>query len=595
MPEYPARRNGDAPRLNPDFSRVPADVLRATHPIYDAYINRWLMYLDLYEADNLGRYVDRHERESASSHRARINRIQYRNFCGPVADLYTHYIFSKPIVRTSAAETGNTSLRKGATPIRKGNLRLVKGTGSSLRGPAQEWEAWLKNVDRRGSDIDRFMSDTARFAFVFGHMFVAVDMPTIAQAPRTEAERKKMHLQPYLCQYFPTEAVNWELDEDESLVWIRFRELAVNNQSPWEARTRDQYEAIQLLADPRLARKNTYYRTQSPGRARYRTWTRNEWVVHDIVGDQVKVVGQGTHDLGEVPVAVVYYRKLSRYPFIGQSLLSDIALLNKDIMNLDSLISEAIYQQTINILVMGRQPLQKKEEVLGPDNILYYTGDRAPYFISPSTAPVSFMEQRIVGLRDEIYRLAKLGGGLGLQPQSVPSGVAAAFEFNETNKMLTERADELQNAEALIQALWFRWMHQEPQGQVDYPDDFSVQSFQEQLQFVRDAKTSVRSPTFKREIEKQAVKHMLPHADEETLDRIIREIEVVADSIDSFSGPVYYDPITQEVKAPSQQQPGAVVGPLASLLAPEEQAQEQVPPEQGQQMPAQGADGGQAA
>jgi hypothetical protein len=297
--------------------------------------------------------------------------------------------------------------------------------------------------------------------------------------------------------------------------------------------------------------------------ARYRTWTRDEWRIHDVEGNQVTFVDSGKNPLGEVPVVVVYNRPSSRYGFLGQSLLYDIARLNIAILNLDSLIDESVYQSVLNILVIGRQPDEREELVTGPNNVLEYAGDRPPYFLSPSTAPIAFMEDRIQRFREEIYRLAKLGGGLGLEPRSAPSGVALAFEFNETNAVLAERADELENAEQGVHRLWYKWLDADFRGLIDYPDDFAVQSFQEELQLVTAGKQAIRSPLFRKELEKRAARRLLRNAAPDLIDEIGREVDFIPEAVESFTGPVFYDPLAQAIKQPTDPNP---IGQLGQLL-----------------------------
>lgn len=602
-PQEPAALRSDA--------SVSAKVLTATHPIYDQFINRWLQFLDLYEGENLGKYIHRHARESSTSHEERVKRIAYRNFCAPVVDLYVHYLFSKPITRTAGerAVTLPSERRREAPVLRqKGTLTLIQGGkeaptsggGKPNTGTDGDWERWLLDVDHNGSTIDRFMADVARFAFIFGHMFVVPDMPRVDAPPRNEAERRQLKLEPYLVYYFPTEVPNWDLDDQGKLLWARLREFPGGGVGPFGERRTTQLgraQQISTYADPSLGRVDRrHYLTNRPTRARYRTWTRDRWVVHEVDKDRVTLVAEGRHNLGQVPLVPVYNRRYSRYPFVGQSLISDVSLLNTEILNLDSLINEAVYQSVINILVLGRQPQDSEEIIIGANNVLEYAGDKPPYFLTPSTAPLAYMESRIQGMREEIYRLAKLGGGLGLEPRSVPSGVAAAFEFNETNKVLAERGDELESAEDSIHDLWYRWMGAQRHGVIDYPDDFSVQSFEEELRLATQTKQSLRSPTARREMEKRVAKRILHNVSEETMARIIFETDVVPESVESFTGPVYYDPMTQQVKQPGTD--SAPVGVLGQLYeetqqqagVPEEDIQEQgqaPPPSQEEQQLAQ--------
>jgi hypothetical protein len=536
-----------------------ARALTRTHPLYDKFLSAWVMYLDLYEGENLERYIHRHARESAESHAMRAKRIVYRNFCAPVIDLYLHYIFSKHISRT---------------PVPGAPAAVPTG------GIEGEWVEFQKNVDRRQNTIDRYMVQVARYALIFGHVFIAVDMPTVRQPPRHEAERKQRGLRPYFVTYFPTEVPNWALDEDERLLWIRFREPLPDAADPYLVKDRDTRYAID--EDPLLAYPASHRRLgRRPHRARYRTWTRTEWAIHEVRGDTVLLVDQGVHGLGEVPVVPVYNRRSARYPFLGQSLIADIAKLNVGILNMDSMIDEAVYQQVLNILVIGRQPQDAEEIIIGTNNVLEYSGDRPPYFLSPSTAPTAFMEDRTQRLREEIYRLAKLGGGLGLEPRAAPSGVALAFEFNETNAVLAERADELENAESAAHRLWHKWLRSEWRGAIDYPDDFSVQSFLEELQMITTGGDAIRSPTFRRTLEKRAAKRILRNTEKEVLERVDQEIDFIPEIIKTFSGPIFFDPLTQDVRQPGAPGPiGAYGAMVQQQTAPPQQDETAAAPQE---------------
>lgn len=561
--------------------------LTATHPKYDQYLADWIRYLDLYEGENLERYIFKHDRESTRSWNARKKRIVYRNFCAPVVDLYLHYIFSKAITRAASRaaheklqaekeqqrEEQNEQRTKGAKvlPFRR---PAASGTGGSS---AAEWEAWQKDVDRRRTPIDRFMVDAERWALVFGHAFVLMDLPSTKNKPRNEEERKQMALRPYASLYFPTEAINWDLDEDLRLEWIRFREPTSGGSNPFGPDKAPQYGGARLVTsadqDPNRRASSALYREQVVNDVQYRTFTRKGWYLHEIKGNQVFTVDEGVYPAGfnQVPVVPIYNRRSSRYPFVGVSLLSDIARLNIEILNIDSLIQEGVYQQTLNILTMGKQQGNQKEITLSEQNVLEYTG-QPPYFLSPSTAPISFMEDRIQRMREEISRIAKLGGGLGLEPRGSQSGIALAYEFNETNAVLAEKANEIEMGETAMHEAWFKWMGAEWQGIVDYPNEFSVQSFQEEIDLVTKAGDAMRSPTARKEMEKRALKKILHNVNDEIRDQIEFEIDFIPESVKTFSGPIFFDPIKQQWNTPGAGNPPiGVLGELLGAAPPDDE------------------------
>lgn len=557
MAQYTSRDGGGATTFDP--GKTPARILSAQHPLFRRHFNYWIKLIDLAEGENLGRYIDRHTRESRESHIARVAKISYRNYVGPIIDLYCHYIFSKQITRMPK----RTVAKGSATPERP----VARGGQDAV---GVEWqEEFLKNVDRQGATVDRYMREVAFAAFCFGMVHVLVDLPRVRRLPKNEAERKEMGLRPYFTTYYPTETTNWQYDDEGNLEWIRFREPPTGNLTAFDTRGSLEDRGFDDLYEPQAHMSREGTRSQGAPKmpdAVYRTFDREGWYIHKLEKGRAELVDAGSHPenmQGRVPVVTFFRRRKTRIPTIGMSLVHDISGLNKDIMNLDSLITEAVCQQTLNILVLARQAVDGEEIVLGVNNVLEYSGDRPPFFLTPSTAPVQFMEGRVQGLREEIYRLAKLGGGMGLEPRTVPSGVAASFEFNETNRTLAEHADQIENGEHECHELWFRYFGVEFDGVIDYPDDFAVQSFQEELQEITQAATAIRSPRFRRELEKQFARRRMNNAQKEVVSEIEREIDFIPDAVSTFGGPIYFDNLTQEVKLPGQGDP---IGNLAEML-----------------------------
>lgn len=536
---------------NPE--QVTAKVLTALHPLYLKFFSTWVMLLDFYEGLNLGQYIDRHIRESTDSHAARVHRLCYRNYSAPVSDLYGHHVFAKPISRKS--ETRDAI--------------------------AEEWEEeFQKDVDGRGTSIDRWMQDFTTWVRVFGFAHILTDMPALdeTKVPQNEAERRTQRLRPYWVCYFPTETINWELDANGELLWIRFREPTSGKTGPFDPRSGIDQRSIDpaFSAGNRLeqAEAQSRQRRKEPAGARiahavYRTWTRTHWAVHEVKGDQVTCLGSNAHPVGRVPVSTVFYKKMARNPELGLSLLHDIVRLNKTLLNIDSLIDEAVYQQTINILCMGRQPTDEDEIRIGTNNVLEFSGDRAPFFLTPSTAPVSFMESRIQGIREEIYRSAKLGGGMGLEPRSAASGVVAAFDFNESNRTLADHAEAIQSGERHAHEDYFRWQNSDFRGMIDYADDFAVESFDEELRKITTAGSAIRSPTLRRELEKRAADRLLPNVDPKVKQQVKEEIDFIPEMISTFSGPIFHDPVSQQVKMPQDPNPIGRLGDIVAALEKE--------------------------
>jgi len=553
IPQRP-KRPSNIRRL-PQASSTPAaftgeeqDVLKVlaeTHPQYKDRAVTWRTYLDCYEGTNLQRYLHQHLRESTKSVDLRRARLYYLNYCQPVIDLYTHYIFSKPAIRKeSPEEVLQTQSHEGLVDQ---YMALAGGLGELGGLPANEdlseWRQWLRDVDRKGQSMDRFMAETSRYAGVFGLVYVLIDLPQTGSKLETEQQRLDLGIRPYLSMYFPTEVPDWGLDADNRLIWIRFREPLEEKVDPFKSRDKIKSQKSKSMGQRGTPPARSGTQNLQPLDGIYRTWTRDQWFVHKVEDGHVEELNSGPHPVGEVPVVPVYNKRLSSYPFLGQSLISDISRINISILNWSSLIDEEIYQKTLNILAIQRQSTDKAEISIGSDNVLEWDGGAAPFFLTPSSDPGSFIATMIDRCREEIYRLAKLGGGLGLvSPQNVPSGTAQAFEFNETNRTLAERADEIESAENAIHRMWHRWLGLDWQGVVDYPEDFSVESFADELEIAMKAKQQVRSPTFKREVEKKIARKMMHNVNPMMQNVFGLEIDLLPELVIGPFGPMYFTP-----------------------------------------------------
>jgi len=574
-----------------------AEIMREVHPRYQATYHEWKRLIDLSEGLNLAHYIKRHPRESADALVARRSRVFYRNFPGPILDLICSYLFSKTITREPGQGSSKSTVQMKRAPFSGGTNAdyemADQQSGASAVPPAEianEWTQFLYDVDRQGNSIDRFMRRVVYWTQCFGMVDVIVDMPRLARPLANRAEEQQLRVQPYFTYYFPTARTNYEIDEFGRLVWVRYQEPLVGNAPPFKLRDRrDLQEALRMTqAQPTPfvlpALKGAGGQAiPRPINAVYRTFTRTNWYVHTIEENRVTNLEQGEHPCAMVPSVTFFNRQRALTPEIGLSAINDIAGVSETILNYDSLIDESVYQQILNILVMKRQMAHKGDFVIGAENVLEYTGDQPPNYITPSTAPLAFMSQRIVDLKQEIVRLANFNSGDALQVRSVPSGTAATVEFNETDRILAEKAEEAQEGEWKLHALWYRWKGSQFDGTIDYPDSFQVQSFADQVSELAQAGSGVRSDMFRRELEKRLVRRLLPNVPQELLDEIEQEIDTIPAT--ASAPPVWYDPITQEVHNPADPNAPAI-GVLGEILG---QVQpEQPPPDAGGTVPAPG-------
>ena len=262
-----------------------------------------------------------------------------------------------------------------------------------------------------------------------------------------------------------------------------------------------------------------------------RIWTRDGWELWRAENDGgATLLDAGWHGLGEVP-AVHLYNKRSGIRMTGISDIQDIADINKNIYYLCSDAKEIIENTAFPMLAVpySRGGAGGEKEV-GPHNILQFDPaepNARPYWLEAPHSSLSEIREWVRQDINEIYRIAKMGGVKAAEDfQNVKSGVALELEYQQLYSALSEKADNLEQAERKVLELWARWEGKTFDGVIDYPDDFSVQDLERDLTNAISAQSAtVDSVTFKKELQKKIALMILPKLDKETMLLINEEID----------------------------------------------------------------------
>ncbi len=367
--------------------------------------------------------IYRHAREEQEDYDLRLKRAVYLNYCRPVVEIYSNFIFGSDVNITREIEDAR-------------------------------FDTFREDVDRRGNSLDDFMLNVANMAQTYGHVGVVVDMPQRGDNVLTLDDARQANLSPYFVLYEPKDILNWAVDRFGMFKWVRLRECVRDDDDPFS---------------------ESKYGTEQY----YRTWTPDAWFVHDKEG---ALVEEGPNPLGEVPLRVVYYERRPGNVLSGLSQLVDIARINRLMVNLLSYIDEFCAGQAFPIFAQEEEmiPDDNEDLVLSIKRIYRHPPQtNPPTYVSPPTEPAAFMREFAMDtLRKEIYRAAKLESR-ELQEQS---GIAKQFDFHQTNNALVKFARHLEMGEQALLGLWARWQGSEFDGSVDYPDDFNIESLNQTIE-----------------------------------------------------------------------------------------------------------------
>lgn len=441
--------------------------LTATHPYYDTFTDEWRFFIRSYFGGKMyreGDYLLKHPFESLNNYTRRKETSYFYNYCGPVVDIFVSHLFRKDARRDFGSLNGDT-------------LFL----------------SFLKDADLEGNTFRHFMREAQRFASIYGRVSIVVDKPSLAASTRAEAEDEG--IRPYLTLVTPENLLDWSYVRASS--------------------GRTMLDMVKIREDAET----------------YRIWTREGWELWRALketGDAV-LMDSGEHGLGEVPV-VNLYNKQSGLRMIGISDINDIADINKNIYYLCSDAKEIIENTAFPMLAMPyTRGSDKGEAEVGPHNILQFDPEQPnskPYWLEAPHSSLTEIREWVRNDIAEIYRIAKMGGVRAREDSSAArSGAALEIEDRQLYSALSEKADNIEQAETKVLDLWARWEGMSFDGLIDYPDDFSVRDLEGDLKAAMRAQSAqIDSATFKKELQKKIAFSVLPKLDEEKRARINEEI-----------------------------------------------------------------------
>lgn len=478
-----------------------AEALLYTHPDYDSNIGKWSKFSDLYEGDDVYKYIYQHPRETDEVFTQRVARAAYYNYCAGVVDLFVAYMFASDISRDLSTE------------------------GKSSKLLEDEFQEIYRNADMQGTSYEEFMHQVATQAQVYGHVGVLVDAQRVGEEVISERDRKNSNARPFLNLVSPTQILDWSRDRFGNFNWVKIEVPVEDVRAGFQAGV------------------NTSER-------QFLVWDRNGWelwsVTQEFAVDSVvrhaKLVAKGENPetmKGEVPFVIFRNAKRMKHDWFGNSSIRDIADINISVMNWGSLADEEIHNRCLNILTMERDNTGDVAANLSHHNVLEYSpGTNAPQYLTPGSTPLELIGTWIDRGRDEIYRHAKLGGSTGLLGmREATSGIAYAYEFNETNQSLAEKASSMEAGENKVHSLLARWFGEQFTGNVEYPRDFGVDDFLLELEILIKGRTALTSESAIKEMEKRLTSKMFSRKGldfRKTIEKEIDEAEAIPMMAGSF-------------------------------------------------------------
>ena len=481
-----------------------AEALARTHPDYEDMLDQWNKYIDCYAAVDIYKYIYQHSREHAESWQMRVKRGYYYNYVASIVDLYVAYLFEGAITRTHP---------------------------KSLEQPLQDL---YEDATRSGTKYNLFLQMAETFAVAAGHVGLLIDMPE-GGGTMTVEDAKRLKHRPYLSIIQAQQILDWELDEAGAFRWVKI-EIPTKQERSWR-------QAV-----------DTKTRT-------FVIWDREHWEKWELRENngakQAILIAESDHPVGEVPLVILKNKKSLLHPWFGESAVRDICDINIAILNWSSFADEEVANRCLNILTMQESGEDTPIEITHYNVLSYAEGADRPQYLAPSETVLKLIGEQIQDARSEIYRLAKLSGSTGLLGvREATSGVAYAFEFNETNQSLAAKAQHVEQAEADVHRIYAKWIAKDASDtSIAYPREFGVDDFLVELQTLTEARATLTSDTAIRELEKRVTSKLFSRESQELRDNIAKEIESASLRRGRMLAPGSFEEVFSGQGNPSREQP----------------------------------------
>jgi hypothetical protein len=453
-----------SPALNDDpLMRL----IKRRHPDYECRLAHWSFVEACYEGgrewfkDNIFRYM----KEGDKEFKDRLTRAYRFNHTREVVDLVNKYLFKPEVARNE------------------------KDAPESVK-------SFWKKATRNGLSIKDLARQVGRLTSIKGRIGIVIDT-NHRGGILSRAEQAERGVRIYAYTVNPEQLLDYGWDDEGNLSWLLIQEAHRDDDDPFT----------------------------STGEVtnRYRLWTKQDWTLYEIQeeGNVEKVVeiATGEHGLGLVPVVLADHI-ISDEVYSSQSMIDDIAYLDRAVANYLSNLDAIIQDQTFSQLAMPAQGVLPGEDAytklldMGTKRIFLYDGESnsAPFYLSPDVKQAELILSVINKVINEIYHTVGLAGERtkddNAQGIDNSSGVAKLVDFERVNALLTSKADSLELVENKIASIVAAWAGEKVKDDlVSYPDTFDVRGLYEEFDIstrlmLVDAPKSVRQEQMKSVLDK---------------------------------------------------------------------------------------------
>lgn len=434
--------------------------------------------------DQLDTYLDRFDREDDPKFKRRVNSAHYPNYIATFIDVPLSFMFRK-------------SFHQKPDQQEAGSLGV-----------------WEQNADGAGNSWTDIVRDTvAPRAAVLGYCPVLFDLPNNGTMMPTALDDERGANRPYVIPLFPSNLLDWSVDESGVLRWAKVRSDYVSREDPLE-----------------LGRDVT----------RITIWKRDTWEWYELAKSEtglatIIATDEGTHPFGRVPIVVMRRKPVPDDPFRGVPLAGSASEEARRLFNYISELDEHLKNCAFAFLqVVTEDPGKAGGLIAGNGNGLPVKPDwkNVHQWVSPDSTVAAIYEKRIEVTIEEMFRAAKLEFTRGTKSGQARSGISQSFEFESANRAIADFARMVARFDQEARRTVAVALPAAPARDAIHttaPARFDVEEMAKEMDEALSAISLQPGPTATAEIKKKVVRSFLPMLDGEVMKRIEQEIDDAAE------------------------------------------------------------------
>ena len=275
-----------------------------------------------------------------------------------------------------------------------------------------------EDIDRQGNSLDVFVKEICfPLSQCYGYLPVWVDKGS--EEAETEEAQEEGDLFPYAKIVLPSDMLNWYVGKDKALEWVLLRSDTKGSASEY--------------AVPDVVHRFTYI-----DREKIEVWEEREGKESGDA-EYVSVIGPVEHEIGRVPIEILYDERIPGEPVVGKMSLLNSCEISIAMFNEQSWAQNVAYKTNFSTLAAELTPeqIEQGKVSIGEENIFVIPEDakHAPMFLSPDTSPLKAFAERVNDMRRRAYEQAQLDAGFAEDKREELSGIAYTIRRKDTEEM----------------------------------------------------------------------------------------------------------------------------------------------------------------